>query len=450
MEVRMQSMPHDNPFQHEVTPQPWVEKTAAKPDVYEEHEDQWAVLRHEVEEVDMQQNEPVRSAWDQRNTEDDDTSPQAPFAIPEQTPLNVDIVVAGVGGGGMNAVNRMISMGVRGVRFIAMNTDAQVLDLSSSPNCICLGQHYTKGLGAGGNAATGMRAATESAAEIRAALGEADLVFIAAGMGGGTGTGAAPVVASIAKKIGALTIGIVTLPFTFEGSRRRRIAEEGLAELSAEIDALITIPNDRLLATTGQDHSLSDAFKLADEVLRQGVQGIAEVITVPGMINVDFADVRSVLHEAGRALMSIGQGQGRNRAQHAADEAVAGGFLNVSIRGAKRVLFNISGGEDMTLFEVNEVAERITQAIDDTADITFGAVIDPMLKDTIRVTLIAAGMEERGTSRIPAIHLNQPRSTPGSSTPPVPPKSPPSRAEYYGGQKRPLNYSSQATRMKKE
>src|SRR2546421_5588943 len=450
MEVRMQSMPHDNPFQHEVTPQPWVEKTAAKPDVYEEHEDQWAVLRHEVEEVDMQQNEPVRSAWDQRNTEDDDTSPQAPFAIPEQTPLQVDIVVAGVGGGGMNAVNRMISMGVRGVRFIAMNTDAQVLDLSSSPNCICLGQHYTKGLGAGGNAAIGMRAATESAAEIRAALGEADLVFIAAGMGGGTGTGAAPVIASIARKLGALTIGIVTLPFTFEGSRRRRIAEEGLAELAAEIDALITIPNDRLLATTGQDHSLSDAFKLADEVLRQGVQGIAEVITVPGMINVDFADVRSVLHEAGRALMSIGQGQGRNRAQHAADEAVAGGFLNVSIRGAKRVLFNISGGEDMTLFEVNEVAERIPQAIDDMADITFGAVIDPMLKDTIRVTLIAAGMEERSTSRIPAIHLNQPRSTPGSSTPAVPPNPPPSRAEYHDGQKRPLSYSSQAAYMKKE
>src|SRR6266699_4303637 len=442
MGVRMQSMPHDNPFQHEVTPQPWVEKTAAKPDVYEEHGDQWAVLRHEVEVVDMQrQNEPVRSAWNQRNTEDDDTSPQSPFAMPEQTPLHVDIVVAGVVGGGMNAVNRMISTGVRGVRFIAMNTDAQVLDLSGSPNRICLGQHYTKGLGAGGNAAIGMRAATESAAEIRAALGEADLVFIAAGMGGGTGTGAAPVIASIARKLGALTIGIVTLPFTFEGSRRRRIAEEGLAELASEIDALITIPNDRLLATTGQDHSLSDAFKLADEVLRQGVQGIAEVITVPGMINVDFADVRSVLHEAGRALMSIGQGQGRNRAQHAADEAVAGGFLNVSIRGAKRVLFNISGGEDMTLFEVNEVAERISQAIDDMTDITFGAVIDPMLKDTIRVTLIAAGMEERSTSRIPAIHLNQPRSTPGSSTPAVPPNPPPSRAEYHDGQKRPLSYS---------
>ena len=199
---------------------------------------------------------------------------------------------------------------------------------------------------------------------------------------------------------------------TFEGSRRKRIAQEGLDALGAEIDALITVPNDRLLATTGRDSSLADAFKLADDVLRQGVQGIAEVINVPGMVNVDFADVRSVLREAGTALMSIGQGQGRNRAQRAADEAVAGGFLNVTIRGAKRVLFNISGPEDMTLFEVNEVAERIGMAIDSTADITFGAVIDPMLKDTIRVTLIAAGMEERSTLRIPAIHLNQAQAAP--------------------------------------
>ena len=268
-----------------------------------------------------------------------------------------------------------------------------------------------------------MRAATESAAEIRAALGEADLVFIAAGMGGGTGTGAAPVIASIARKLGALTIGIVTLPFTFEGSRRRRIAEEGLAELASEIDALITVPNDRLLATTGRDRSLAEAFKLADDVLRQGVQGIAEVITVPGMVNVDFADVRSVLHKAGTALMSIGQGQGRNRAQRAAEEAVAGGFLNVSIRGASRVLFNISGGDDMTLFEVNEVAERIGQAIDNTADITFGAVVDPTLQDTIRVTLIAAGMEERSTLRIPAIQLHQPQPAPMRQPSPAAPPS---------------------------
>ncbi|HEY6411278.1 MAG TPA: cell division protein FtsZ [Ktedonobacteraceae bacterium] len=395
------------------------------PDVYEQQADQWAVLRHEVESEDVKrQDERNLSGWNQRDTEEDAKPIQSPLDEMAQAQHHVDIVVVGVGGGGMNAVNRMISTHVRGVRFIAMNTDSQVLSLSEAQGRICLGQHYTKGVGAGGNSAVGMRAATESTAEIRAALGEADLVFIVAGMGGGTGTGAAPVVASIAKKIGALTIGIVTLPFTFEGSRRRRIAEEGLAELRAEIDALITIPNDRLLATTGREHSLADAFKLADDVLRQGVQGIAEVINVPGMINVDFADVRSVLHEAGIALMSIGQGQGRGRAQHAAQEAVAGGFLNVTIRGAKRVLFNISGGEDMTLFEVNEVAESIGQAIDDTADITFGAVIDPILKDTIRVTLIAAGMEAQNTARIPAIHLNQPRQTPVRSAPSTPPSRP--------------------------
>jgi len=314
----IQSMSHDNAFKRDIAPKQWAGKPESRPaDVYDEQEDQWAVLRHEVESEDAKrQDERVRPGWNRRDTEEDVLPTQSPLDALEQGLHHVDIVVAGVGGGGMNAVNRMISTCVRGVRFIAMNTDAQVLSLSEAQGRIYLGQHYTKGVGAGGNSGIGMRAATESAAEIRAALGEADLVFIAAGMGGGTGTGAAPVVASIAKKIGALTIGIVTLPFTFEGSRRRRIAEEGLAELSAEIDALITIPNDRLLATSGQDHSLSDAFKLADEVLRQGVQGIAEVITVPGMINVDFADVRSVLHEAGRALMSIGQGQGRNRARH--------------------------------------------------------------------------------------------------------------------------------------
>lgn len=374
-------------------------------------EDQWAVLRHEAEEADTNwQEERDWSDRDQRDTEDDagPSIPEASFQpqfIEEQSPNHVDIVVAGIGGAGMNAVNRMINMRVRGVRYVALNTDIQVLSRSEATDRICLGQHYTKGLGAGGNAATGTRAASESTEEIRTVLGDADLVFIAAGMGGGTGTGGAPVVASIAKKLGMLTIGIVTLPFTFEGSRRRRIAEEGVRILSGEIDALITVPNDRLLSLTGRDRSLADAFKLADDVLRQGVQGIAEVINVPGLINVDFADVRSVLREAGTALMSIGKGQGRNRAQLAAEEAIAGGFLNVPIRGAQRVLFNISGGEDMTLYEVNEVAEYIGTAIDNTADITFGAVIDPALADTIRVTLIAAGMQESPTGRIPAIHL---------------------------------------------
>ena len=381
----------------------------------QEQADQWAVLRHEVEDETVKRNDEragaARSDWDQRNTEDDSPPVQNPYdyEMIEQVPNHVNIVVAGVGGGGMNAVNRMIAARVRGVRFVAMNTDAQVLDVSEAPARICLGRHYTKGLGAGGNASVGARAAAESAEEIQAAFGNADLVFIAAGMGGGTGTGGAPVVASLAKKLGALTIGIVTLPFSFEGSRRKRIAEEGLTSLGEAVDALITVPNDRLLAVTGRDRSLADAFKLADDVLRQGVQGIAEVINVPGLVNVDFADVRSVLREAGSAVMSIGQGQGRNRAQRAAEEAIAGGFLNVALRGAQRVLFNISGGEDMTLFEVNEVAEFIGNAIDNTADITFGAVIDPALDDVIRVTLIAAGMQESRAAHIPSIQLEQPQ-----------------------------------------
>lgn len=412
-------------------------------------EDQWAVLRHEVKEEEInRQEERKQPRWDQRDTEDDGNTPthQAQVSFEpepvEQTPNHVDIVVAGVGGGGMNAVNRMIDMRVRGVRFVALNTDAQVLSRSEAPERICLGQHYTKGLGAGGNAVVGARAATESTDEIRAILGNADLVFIAAGMGGGTGTGGAPVVASIAKKLGALTIGIVTLPFTFEGTRRRRIAEEGLMALSAEIDAVITVPNDRLLTLTGRDRNLTEAFKLADDILRQGVQGIAEVINVPGLVNVDFADVRSVLHEAGTALMSIGEGQGRNRAQHAAEQAIAGGFLNVSIRGAQRVLFNISGGEDMTLHEINEVAEFIGTAIENTADITFGAVIDPSLDDSIRVTLIAAGMEESSTRRTPAIHLEPVRTPSGASARPGSSSMPASPSRNIGNPEEPLAMST--------
>jgi cell division protein FtsZ len=437
MGVRMHSMSHDDAHMRKDAPNQsagMAKPAKHTPEAYQGFEDQWAVLRHEVEEEDTkQQEEQVRANREReqrstvRDTDEEAISPQTPFTTLESAQHTVDIVVAGVGGAGMNAVNRMIDARVRGVRFVSMNTDAQVLSLSQASDRICLGQHHTKGLGAGGNAAIGTRAATESAAEIRAALGDADLVFIAAGMGGGTGTGSAPVVASIAKKLGALTVGIVTLPFTFEGSLRRRIAEEGLAAMAAEIDALITIPNDRLLSVMGKDLGLSEAFKIADDVLRQGVQGIAEVINVPGMVNVDFADVRSVLRGAGTALMSIGQGQGRNRAQRAAEEAIAGGFLNVTIRGAQRVLFNISGGEDMTLFEVNEVAENIGRAIDTAADITFGAVIDPTLHDTIRVTLIAAGMEELQTVRLPAIHADSPRPAPQGFGAPSPsaPLSPP-------------------------
>lgn len=411
---RMQSRFHEDANKREQTPRQWSGMARPKPDMYAAQDDQWAVLRHEVEVEDLRWQEEQREPdWEQeqRDTGDDTISARMSYDDFEEVESQVDIVVVGVGGAGMNAVNRMIDTHVRGVRFIAMNTDAQVLSLCEAPERICLGQHYTKGLGAGGQAVVGTRAAMESATEIRAALGEADLVFIAAGMGGGTGTGGAPVVASIAKKMGALTVGIVTLPFSFEGTRRRRAANEGLAALCAEVDAIITVPNDRLLSIIGRDRTLSESFKVADDVLRQGVQGIAEVIKVPGLVNVDFADVRSVLREAGTALMSIGQGQGRNRAQRAAEEAIAGGLLNVPIRGAQRVLFNISGGEDMTLFEVNEVAEQIGSAIHDAADITFGAVIDPSLSDTIRVTLIAAGMPEGRTAPTPIIRLEQPMTS---------------------------------------
>jgi cell division protein FtsZ len=413
---------------------PMSHHEANNPKQHPNQEEQWAVLRHEMEgeqrggregsersERSGQQERGSKQAdRHQRDTEDDAIASQTRKDYYDRPPDQVDIVVAGIGGAGMNAVNRMIHTRVRGVRFVAMNTDAQVLNLSQAQNRICLGQRYTKGLGSGGNANVGARAAAESAEEIQASLGNADLVFIAAGLGGGTGTGGAPVVASLAKKLGALTIGIVTLPFTFEGYRRKKIAEEGLAVLGSEVDALIIIPNDRLLAVTGRDRSLGDAFKIADDVLRQGVQGIAEVINVPGLVNVDFADVRSVLREAGTALMSIGQGQGRNRAQQAAEAAIAGGFLNVAIRGAQRVLFNISGGEDMTLFEVNEVAELIGNAIDTAADITFGAVIDPALDDVIRVTLIAAGMQEMGGTHLPAGQLEQTLPPRSSQAPAMP------------------------------
>ncbi len=444
----MLSNAHEDANKREQTPQSGFEMDQGQVD-------QWAVLRQEAEEEQTNlHNEPAQPGWNQRDTEDDrnrastfQTYDQSQI-IEEQTPNHVDIVVAGIGGAGMNAVNRMINTRVRGVRFVALNTDIQVLSHSEAPDRICLGQQYMKGLGAGGNAAAGARAALESTDEILAILGDADLVFIAAGMGGGTGTGGAPVVASMAKKLGMLTIGIVTLPFTFEGSRRRRTAEEGLKAMSAEIDALITVPNDRLLSLTGRDYSLTDAFKLADDVLRQGVQGIAEVINVPGLINVDFADVQSVLRDAGKALMSIGQGHGRNRAQRAAEEAIAGGFLNMPIRGAQRVLFNISGGEDMTLYEVNEVAEFIGTAIDTAADITFGAVIDPSLDDTIRVTLIAAGMQDSPTGRMPVIHFGQAGIDPQPSLTPKPYESPALPSQNDENFEQPMAAQSKAAQLK--
>ncbi|MCL6564281.1 MAG: cell division protein FtsZ [Firmicutes bacterium] len=301
------------------------------------------------------------------------------------------IKVVGVGGGGTNAVNRMIHAGLKGVEFIAVNTDAQALSLSMAPTRLQVGQKLTKGLGAGANPEIGQKAAEESRDMVAEALRGADMVFITAGMGGGTGTGAAPVVAEVAKEVGALAVGVVTKPFTFEGRRRQAVAEKGTANLKAKVDTLITIPNDRLLQVVEKKTSIMEAFRIADDVLRQGVQGISDLIAVPGLINLDFADVKTIMSEMGSALMGVGVGQGENRAQVAAKAAISSPLLETSIDGARGVLLNITGGPDLSLFEVNEAAEIVIQAADPEANIIFGAVIDESIRDEVRVTVIATG-----------------------------------------------------------
>lgn len=301
------------------------------------------------------------------------------------------IKVIGVGGGGCNAVNRMIASGVSGVEFWSINTDAQALTHSSAQNRLQVGQKLTRGLGAGGNPAIGQKAAEESRDEVAAALENADLVFITAGMGGGTGTGAAPIVAEVAKEVGALTVGVVTRPFTFEGRRRIAQADEGVAALQSRVDTLIMIPNDKLLSVISEQTPVQEAFRVADDILRQGVQGISDIITIPGLVNVDFADVRAVMADAGSALMGIGIGSGKSRAREAAMSAISSPLLESSIDGAKGVVFNITGGSDLTLHEVNAAAEIIYEAVDPNANIIFGAVIDDRLQGEIRITVIATG-----------------------------------------------------------
>jgi len=303
------------------------------------------------------------------------------------------IKVLGIGGGGSNAVNRMIEEGLQGVEFVAINTDAQALMLSNAPQRVRIGEKLTKGLGSGGLPDTGYKAAEESGEELYEVLRGADMVFLTAGMGGGTGTGATPVVASIARELGALTIGVVTRPFTFEGSKRRRVAEEGISRLKEEVDTLIVIPNDRLLQIVEKRVSLQDAFGIADDVLRQGIQGISELITVPGLINLDFADVRSIMSEGGAALMAVGRGAGETRASEAAQEAISSRLLDVTIDGARGILFNITGGDDLSLFEVNEAAEIIRETAHPEANIIFGAVIDEALEDEVRITVVATGFD---------------------------------------------------------
>jgi cell division protein FtsZ len=308
------------------------------------------------------------------------------------------IKVVGVGGGGTNAVNRMVDAGLRGVEFIAANTDAQALQMCDADIKLNIGHELTKGLGAGANPDVGQGAASESRDDIKEALKGADMVFVTAGEGGGTGTGAAPVIAEIAKnEIGALTVGVVTRPFEFEGAQRAAQAEEGIARLREQVDTLIVIPNDKLLSIVERRTSIIDAFREADNVLRQGVQGITDLITIPGLINLDFADVRTVMEDAGTALIGIGDAAGESRATEAAKEAISSPLLEESVEGAAGILLNITGGRDLGLFEVNEAAEIIASAADSNANIIFGAVIDESLADEVRVTVIATGFHHRGT-----------------------------------------------------
>ena len=308
------------------------------------------------------------------------------------------IKVIGVGGGGSNAVNRMIASGISGVEFWSVNTDAQALLQSAASKRFQLGQKVTRGLGAGGNPSIGQKAAEESRDELSHAIEGADLVFITAGMGGGTGTGAAPIVAEIAKEAGALTVGVVTKPFPFEGRRRSKQAEEGIAALAQRVDTLIVIPNEKVLAVAGQETPMQEAFRLADDVLRQGVQGISDIITIPGLINVDFADIRSIMADAGSAMMGIGIGTGKSRAREAAITAISSPLLEGSIDGASGVVFSITGGNDLSLYEVNEAASAIYEVVDEDANIIFGAVIDEKLSGEVRITVIATGFAPKSSA----------------------------------------------------
>ena len=308
------------------------------------------------------------------------------------------IKVIGVGGSGGSAVNRMVAAKIRGVDFLAVNTDVQALHHSAAQTKIHIGKMATRGLGAGMDPDVGHKAAEESQSEIRDAIRGADMVFVTCGLGGGTGTGAAPIIANMAKEEGALTVAVVTKPFSFEGAQRRAIAERGFDELKEKVDAIVTIPNDRLLQIIDKKTSLLEAFKICDDVLKQGVQGVAELITIPGLINVDFADVRTIMRDTGSALMGIGTGSGENRAVDAAKSAIASPLLELSIDGARGILFSIVGGPTLGMHEVNEAAKIITQSADPNAKVIFGAVINEDMKDEVKITVIATGFIDRGES----------------------------------------------------
>jgi cell division protein FtsZ len=353
----------------------------------------------------------------------------------QQTEAFARIKVVGVGGGGVNAVNRMIEEGIQGVEFIGINTDAQTLMLSKAPTRVRIGEKLTRGLGSGGNPETGRKAAEESAEDLYNVLKGADMVFVTAGLGGGTGTGAAPIVAQIGREVGALTIGVVTRPFTFEGNKRSQSAEAGMAKLKEHADTLIVIPNDRLLQIMDKRASLNDAFRMADDVLRQGIQGISELITVPGLINLDFADVRTIMSEGGAALMAVGKASGEDRARLAAEMAISSKLLDITIDGARGVLFNVTGGPSLTLFEVNQAAALIRETTHPDVNMIFGAVIDPDMTDDVRITVIATGFERTGmprrvTQSRPSIFQVRPAENEMESVSVEVPKSAPQNVEF--------------------
>jgi cell division protein FtsZ len=371
------------------------------------HASAWLEMGWRVQSVDLERRTVVFS----RATHRERTGAMQVPSVNAPTIADSAIIkVIGVGGAGCNVINRMIAAGVRSAELVPVNTDNQVLLYSPAPFKIRIGDMLTKGLSTGGDPALGRRAAEESYEELRDALQGADMIFITAGMGGGTGTGAAPVVARIARELGALTVGVITMPFSIEGTRRRRIADEGAAALREQVDTLITVPNDRLLAFADQKMTITMAFALADDVLRQGIQGISDTITVPGLINLDFAAVKSMLSEAGAALIGIGRASGDRRAVDAARQAIASPLLDVSMEGAHSVLFNVRGG-DYTLMEVNDAAQIIQEAVDPDANIIFGAVLDDDMKDEIQITVIATRFD--GSSGPPPSQGGRDPDSPG-------------------------------------
>lgn len=335
------------------------------------------------------------------------------YAAPQYDLARIKVV--GVGGGGSNAVNRMIEAGLGGVEFIAVNTDAQALALCNAPIRVRIGDVLTRGLGAGGDPSVGAKAAEESRDELRAVLEDADMVFVTAGLGGGTGTGAAPVIAGIARELGALTVAVITRPFSWEGARRARIADEGLKKLESQVDTLITIENERLIALANRQ-PLREAFFVADEILFQGIQGISEIITTHGLINTDFSDVRAIMKDGGAALMAIGRASGEERALAAAQQALTSPLLDITISGAQGILFNVKGGMDLSLYEVNQAASLIREAAASDANIKFGAIIDEEMKDRLQITLIATGFtldhKAQITTRGPAVPSREEKRAP--------------------------------------